>query len=262
MTRPLKIDDAVTGQRSDADLASAEPVFDFVNRSTEKYRQLVHRWNNRFQSKGESVAEAYRVGRLSLVLNLRVSVSGEGNIGDLSVDHEPGTKSELRASVILDSDAIDETELGFCDQEPMFVLNVEVVEMAKEFAISSRVRLYPIHDAVDNLFGGLLFQSAINGVYKVCPALVYRKLGVVRTLSSFQELDLVHHVVEGGAKVVDSISKCQDEVRGQAFDGFNFEHIVSAMRVMLNKDLVRLSFGELGVYQVEIIDVMFGPLDL
>jgi hypothetical protein len=108
---------------------------------------------------------------------------------DSVIANEPCIKSSFDASIVFNRDAVNEVEFCFCDQEPMFVLDVEAVEIMDRLAVPTNVRLYGIHDKDDDFFGCLLVQSAIDGTFQAIPGLVRRREFCVG--GSFAGVDVV-----------------------------------------------------------------------
>jgi hypothetical protein len=144
----------------------------------------------------------------------------------------------------------------------MFVLDVEFVKTPQGTATPSLVGLYRPQQAVNDLFGGFLFQRAVGGSFKALPGSVNGKLRVVRSLPSHGELDFVHRVIEGSAEIMQSVSKSEKESIIDRLGTLDLEQIISAVNIVLDEDVVSISISEPFKNSVKVIDVLFGPLNL
>lgn len=263
MPAQSKLEDAVTGQLLELASAENEPAFNFRDGLFCPFGHQVHRLDQGRNSEAldRNIGEQYLHQRLSVVFNLCISTAFDGKASDLFIHNEPGTNRNFYASIILDNDSLDEFQFQFRDQEPVLIFHFDGVKTVENRVVASKVRLYDIHNAIDDLFGGFLFESAIDGTFKSIPGLVHRKFGVFGTESSYLKLDLVDRVVESGNEVVSGIPKHQSKIFWKEARP-HFEKVISALRVMLYESFVRFSFCEVPGYKVEVIDVLFGPFNL
>ena len=126
----------------------------------------------------------------------------------------------------------------------------------------SRVRLYRFHDTVDDLFRGALCKSTLQASFKGIPGLIHGKSGVVASATYGSEFNLCDNVVEGASEIVQGVTKGKSEGIRQGLSRSDFKEIVSSIRIMFDQDFVGLSLRELPQYHVEVVDVLYGPLDL
>jgi hypothetical protein len=234
-------------------MAHPEPVFNFVNGRRNEFSQLAQRWNDSQASERKTVAEKYLGGRLSVILNLAIAQSCGAMRRDQIVAELPSANADFFSLIIDKKNPVDVFELRFCDEEPMLVFEVP---------IPSRVRLYRLHDAVNDLFRGALCKSAIKASYKSIPGLIYGEPSVVTSGAVESKFDFRDNVVEGGSEVVQRIAEREGEGVRQNLNSSDFQEIVSAIRIVLNNDFVSSSLRELREYHVEIVDMLYGPLDL
>lgn len=155
-----KLADAVTGQL-DSSLAAEEPVLNFIDGRGYSVGELTHRWDDCVAGKGKSVSEEYLEGSYSVILNLALSQSLEKMRGDQVVADLPSGDARLLSLIVDKNDTVDVLKLRFCDEKPMFIFDIEIVERANEVPVPSRVRLYGFHDAVDDLFGSALCKTTL-----------------------------------------------------------------------------------------------------
>jgi hypothetical protein len=194
-----------------------------------------------------------------LILNLRIFECDRKSRNEL-IFEEPSSRKDFHASLIFNADSIDKAQFRFSNQQPVLVFDVKSVEGPDAVTIPSFVRLYRIQNALDDLFGGFLIESAINGVFKRFPGVVNRELSVPGSLASVQELNLVCGVVESGSEIVQGIPEDQSEFRRKSLDSSYLEKIVSSLRLSLNENLVSLCIREAEENAVEVIDVFFSSL--
>jgi len=261
MSTSPKLEDAVTGQALGSQLAHAEPVINLLDRVQDRMGQLAQSWDDYKASERKTLSEKYLEHRISLLLNVSVLRPRNSVSGDQVVDDLPLGNPELFSLLIDKNDSVNEFVLHFCDEEPMLVSDVEVVEGVNEVPVPVRVRLYRFHDTVDNVFGDSLFKSLVNSCFKVIPGLTHGKTSVFASALDGSEFNFRNNVVKGRSEIVQGISEGQSKGIGQSLTRSDFESVISAIRIVLNNDFVGLSIRELPQYHIEVIDMLYGPLD-
>ena len=242
-------------------LTQAERMLNLVDGCRYSFGQIAHRWNDCVASERKTVSENYLEGRISVILNFAVSHSAERMGSDQIVTDLPSGNANFFSLIIDKNDPIDEFELRFGDQKPMFIFNVEIIEGTNELPIAARVRLYGFHDAVDDIFRGTLCKSTIQAVFKGVPGLIHGKSGVVASATCSSEFDLCDNVVKRGSEIVQGITKRKGEGVRQSLSRSDLKEIISSIRIVLHDDFMGLSIRELSQYHVEVIDMLYGPLD-
>lgn len=237
-------------------------LLDAVDSAANEMREIAERWQDRLTVDGHSIAENYANGRLSLICDLNVIVAEAGVDRDFRVNQRPLGDSEVFSSAIFAVDCPNVRNVLLRDQEPVLVFNVECVETPEGFPASSLVRLYGIHDEVDDCFGGLLFQSTITGDYKIIPGIVDRELRVLGPNALSRKLNIVHSEVESAHKVVDHVPNDQQKTLRGGLICTDLKEAISGFSIVLDGNTVRASVGELPRLLVKIIDVLIGPFDL
>lgn len=228
----------------------------------DEYRELAERWKNQAALEGHSVAEKYAAGCLSLVCDLNVSLASGNADGAQTVRdgcHFP--KEERFARVVFKADVPDVLEMNLGDEEFVFVQNVESVKLPDGLSIPSLVRLYGIQNEVADPFGGLMFESAIDGVFHFLPGIVNRKLRELSPLPGGSKFNITGRIVQGGSEVVDRISDNAHHALRNAFKWNDVKAIVASVRIALDGNFVRVTLLESGKFRVQLRDVLFGPLD-
>lgn len=226
----------------------------------DKFRQLLERWNHRLTLHGQSLVEEYQRDRLTLVCDLDISGGLKHRHGSIA-RHNQVHIDPLVASIIFSAKANDRSNLHHWKQEPVFVKNVEIVK-ASEGIIPSLVRFYDIHDEVSDLFGGLPYQSAIDGVYKAIPTLPERECSVIVVPLQSSENDLIESNIQGTFEVVSGIADDEGKVVWKGFSYLDLKAIVSSLNVFINTETVKVSVGEGQDARVKIVDVLLGPFNL
>ena len=209
---------------------------------------------------GQSVSENYADGRMALICDLDISLPS-GEFGRVRPSGSPLRKFKHGATLVFVANVPNPLKLHMGDEQPVLVLNVESVQGPDAFSIPALVGLYDIHDEVNDPFGGLTYESAIDDGYKFIPSVAYRKLSVLRPLSCGQEFDFVRDKIESGAQIVHSVSGDAHEFFRHGFTKLDVERIVAGINVSLNVNSVGVSL-EAHQKTKQLLDVPFGPLDL
>jgi hypothetical protein len=226
-------------------------------------REIVKRWNDRLTPERLSISEAYRQGRVSLVLYLKCSGSiGSGDFnttrrGDLKNEVTPDALAVIKAHSENTSDGHDR------NQQFVFIDNVEFVEDG-EGTIASDIRVWP-HDVNDKRSDvgrpTSVFWSPRDGSYHILPRFPEREPGVsglsaVEGASGFPP-EVVHRRVE-------IVNDVPDNQRGDARQswGRDFERGFAGARIRLDPKAVEVTLGEGGESSMQILDVLVGPFDL
>ncbi len=258
----LELDRAAQAVDSLGLLGGDENALDAIDRATNEMREIAERWQDRLTVERHSIAENYADGRVSLICDLNILAPDTRVDRDAGMDHCPFGHSEIFATAIFAVDRPDMSNVFLRDQEPMLVFNVESVQTPQGFAYCSLVRLYRIHDEVDDCFGGLLFQSTIDGNYKVIPGRANRKMSVRVPRSSSLEFNVAHYEVKRASEVMNGVSNNEEDSFWNGFICADLEEAISSLRIVLDRDTVRASLGKLPRLSVKIVDVLIGPFDL
>ncbi len=228
----------------------------------DSYREFAQRWKDMLAFEGHSLAEKYANGRVALVCDLHASFLCRVKHPRASVGNDPFRDREFFASLVYVADIANPLELQFGDDKPMFVHNVETVELPDGVTIPSLVGLYRIHDVVDDPFGGLTFQSSLDGDFKLIPSLTRREDYLIRPLASSGEFNITHRNVESTSQVMDGIAHDTHKFWGDGLTRDEFERIVASIRLTMHANTVSVIADELTKFGLEILDVLSGPFDL
>lgn len=236
-------------------------TLDAVDRAADEMRQIAKRWQDRMAVERHTIAENYAEGRLTLICDLHFRVSDTGVRCPPGRVEGPFCDHEMYASAIFASNISDQCHVFPSDQQPMLIFDVENIQSPEGFSSSSRVWLYPVHDVVDDCFGGLLFQSTVDGTYKALPRFVKGKLGEFASDSAGNKLHFIDSKVKSGRKIVNRVAYSQEHIIGNSAIRADLKEAISGLRIVLDHNSVRASVIEVSGLQVEIIDVLVGPFD-
>ncbi|HXB62404.1 MAG TPA: hypothetical protein VNU94_06100 [Acidobacteriaceae bacterium] len=200
------------------------------------------------------LAESYARHGLTLICDLEVRMPLEPLASHVRIDHEPITYSKFNISLVYRANPSNEMKLSVCNQEPVFVFDVEVMEPENNLSLSSFVGLYGLHQESLDLFAGILFQ-AIDGSFKVITGFADREFReVVRDNDGLKP-----SVIQSRPKIVDCIAEYQEKRIGELLSRRDAERIVSAFKVSLDPQMVRVSISECLPFSLKVVNVLFGP---
>jgi len=167
------------------------------------------------------------------------------------------------ASVVLQADTGNQLDVQDWNQEPMLVDVVHVVK-GPEGIIPSFVGLCDVHDEVADCFGGLIYQSAIDGSYKILARRPEGEFGVIVMRAESPKNDFIDRVIHRRFKVVQRIANDESEVlkRREKLRKLDPKNIVSGLSISIDPKGVEATYCDPSNLRVEIVDVMFGPFDL
>ena len=208
------------------------------------------------------MGENYANGRIALICDLNFSLPGE-EVGHVLSRSSPLWDYKNFATLVFVANVSNPLPLQMGDQQPVFVFNVESVQGPDWASIPSFVGLYDLHDEVDDPFGGLMYKSAIDGVYKFIPSVAHRKLGVVGSLSSGSKLNIVGDKIESSSEIMQSVTNNAHEFFWHGLTKLELERITAGARVTFNPNGVKVTLDDFANQKsIQISDVLFGPLDL
>ena len=140
----------------------------------------------------------------------------------------------------------------------VFVDNVQTFEPPK-VGIPSLVRL-DLAENAHRLRTGLSYFS-LTSFNKVTLGPTNGEIRLVSGLVSVGSHQLAGEVIEGGAKIVESITSDDGDVQGDGFSDVRYAEIVSGLRIFIAPNRVRLG-SEKGLgFFFEVADMLVGPLD-
>lgn len=227
------------------------------------YKKMAQRFKDGMALERYSIAEKYAHGSFALVCDLNISPRGR-NADEIEAVHGSCQfeKAVRFARLVFVADVPDVLEMDLGDEEFVLVENVESVKLPDGSPIPSLVRLYHVQDEVADPFGGLMFESAVDGVFHFIPGVINRKLGELGALAGGGKLDVAGCVVESGSEIMKRVSDDAHDTFRHPFKRDDMKGIVSSIRIVLDGDFVRMASLEGGEFLVEFQDVLSGPLDL
>jgi len=235
---------------------------DAVNRCTDVYLKLAKRWENQTALLGHSLIENYCEGRLAFVCDLDISVPQASVIGCPIIGDHPVGNLNLLVSLVYKANTIDYSDLHMRNDELMLIGNVETVQSPEGSPIPSSVRLYRIHDVVDDWARGLRFESAIDGAEKLIPSFADEETGFVVPSASVSKLNIADSEIESRSEIMKCVSKDQREIIRNRLTRFDVNNITSALRIVLDQETVRIVRSEVPHLSFKIVDVLFGSSEL
>jgi hypothetical protein len=236
---------------------------ELLNDVANKLNEINKRWQNKLTLCGQSLVEKYREGRLTLVCDLEISSSVAGDIGSMDSPslNKHGESGKLIASIVLQTNSLQHSNVYHWKQEPVFIEDVQFVQ-SPEGVIPSLVRFYDIHDEVSDCFGGLCYQSAFDGSFKFIPGFAEWKsrMGVVP--SEFEKNNIVNGKVESTFQIVKGISDDGNHVTWKGLSHLELQKALSRIRVFLDAKAVVVTCGEADKSGLKVVDVLLGPFNL
>lgn len=222
----------------------------------DKFSKVVQRWHDELSLEGHPLAERYMRPGGTVVCELEISPFHELGCS-VGLDDKPIRDSKFLASLIYRSHSGNNRVFTPSDQKPMFVFNVEVMEMQKRLTLPSLVGLYQVQKKTPDIFAGPLFQ-AIDGSFKS----ILGSMEWKSSLSGLRDNHRTPSMIEGRSEVVDCVSQNADQLIGERFSRSDAEHLISGIRICFEIDCVRVSISEELRSAVNVVDVLFGPFNL
>lgn len=173
--------------------------------------------------------------------------------------YNPTADNRLFATLIFVANILGNAELKQWNQESVLIQDVKVVE-GPDGTIPSLVGLYNIHDEVRDPFGGLLYQPAINGRYKIIPCVSNGKSRIAVIPFQSSKDHLIDGKIQSSFQIMQGITDYEREVLGHNVNDISLNDIVSGIRIRIDANSVRATADEFVNPLVNITDVILGPL--
>jgi hypothetical protein len=243
-------------------VANLSPAFDPkflqpINDLDDDIRHALQRWQDVEALQTRPLAENYMRPGVTLMCDLALRVPFKDRGRGFAGNDEPIVNGEIFASLVYRSKAANVGELQMCNQKPVFISDVEIIQTGKDFSIPSLVGLYDIHDVSLDFFTGVLFQS-IDGSYKTFTGFMDREFCVLAGSNN----GLNPRVVKCGSKVVESVPQNQKQFVGERLSWNDCKNIISGITVCLEREFVRVNISEQLAPFAQVVDVLFGPFNL
>lgn len=153
---------------------------------------------------------------------------------------------------------------GFCYGDNKFVLvgNVQGVDAIDEI-VPSRLCVEG-YNSIDDVFAGPLYLSTHNGGAKSLVTHCLCGEGVLNVFGSLGQMSnhFPDNMVQSGSEIVGGISNDEGELWRNGYLGFQYGRGPVAVFYPDEYEFKRLLGEVVGDLPIEIVDVMFGPLDL
>jgi len=237
-----------------------------INRARHAFGNFVERLNDRLTGVGDANVEQYCRGRIALVLDCQVSLPIEFKAGRC-IKGEESALWERDVFIVLKADVHKPHHLEHWDKQLVLVSNVQFVQ-GPQGVIPSRVGLYNIHEKIANetgvrvIGGSLLFQSAIQGSFKILSGIADWKPRVTLSAPCGSLDSLVVEKVERTLEIVDSVTSDESGISSGESCAVNIEKQVIAPFVFLDADGVKIRLSESVQKFIQIKDVLVGPFNL
>jgi hypothetical protein len=236
-------------------------LLDTVNNTTDEFRQLMKRWQNRLTLHGQSVVEKYKQGRISLICDIEVPVLRAIHVATPAASCEnPSVNEQFLAFLVYSANVAHSTDLHNWKQKPVLIEDVEIVQ-GPQGVIPSFVRFYDIHDEVADCWRGFMYQSAIYGGYKIIPTSSHREPSLVITSLQPGKDDIVNSEVQGRFQIMQGVANDERKIVWNGLFYVNLKRLISSLRITIDANSVRV-WCETDHPTVKIIDVLLGPFNL
>lgn len=255
--------------------------FENLNRVSDKFRELVQRWDNRLILEGLSFPEAYVTGRIAIALIMDVRGGPETERAPRFASGAPNGidgagRNRGRVIFVFLADHHDPV-MGRGDgsnDKTMLVGTVEVVQTPEiRIPIVSHVRLYDVSDYAGCVWRDSLYKSVVSGLYERIPRVAQREMKTIYGGDSSLDYwearrggtdDLEGSMVESAPKAMHSIaySEAHDIEKMRLSVDDNRDRLKVGMRLLVSKCRIDISFDEVSQPALKIIDVLVGPFDL
>lgn len=218
------------------------------------------RWDDWKSLQRKTLVEQYSEGWVTVVCNLDI-ILPSGMSGDSIPGNHPRADKKLLASLVFTADVVHNANVQNWEQQSVLVENVETVQGPKG-VIPSYVWLCDVQDVVDSCFGGLLYQSAINGSYKSIPRFSEWESTEVVVPPQSSKHNFVNRKIERGLKVVQSIPDDKSEILWHNLRYLDLKNIIASIGIELHDEFVKAVASVNLNPAVKIVDVLLGPLNL
>lgn len=232
-----------------------------LNYSRDLVRELSERTGKRLTFNNLNVAERYIKGELdvrAVLLFERDLIKGQLHAVFDRLEKASGHDVNLRTHVHSDASGLAPKDNLY--YPAMFVFDVSVVERPEQ-VIPSGVRLY-FPDKVNPIEPELLYFSLCSSAFEYFEAPHDGKidrLGIRRRIVSAD--DGPSQRVKGRAQVVNRTARRVGSIIGKLPD-VKLQNLVTATRVELFDDDVRISLPKFADCQISVADVLIGPFNL
>ena len=165
--------------------------------------------------------------------------------------------------LLLNEDGISQNNcVGHDSEKLVFVCNVEVVDYLQNRigGISNPVWLQRLNEGAGRTRNAL-YYSVLYGLFEFLGCPTNWEVDPFGIRQSIFSGEFPNDMIEARSKVVDDLSSDNRDTQGN-WRTHKFEGIAAAFRLTLADNGISASVQESGNFTIEILDLLFGPLDL
>ena len=222
-----------------------------VDETCDKFCKIGERLHDGAALQRHSLAESYVHSRIALICNVEVLVPLKGFGSRVRGDDKPIRNGKLFASLVFSYHSPNPAVLSVCNEEAVFIFDIEVMQGENILPFPPTVGLYDIQYEALDLFAGILFKSS-NSSFHSFSGLACRKLPVLGIAS----YTLKPSVVNCRPQVVDRVPKYNKKSVGKLLSRNDAEAIATSIRICVDVDGVRVSVRKLLSKSSKIIGVL------
>jgi len=258
-----------------ADVSKA--TIESVERGLRVIAELNKRWEDRFSFDRPDLLKRYLDGRIHFYLKFRAWSSPQGNPVDFyTVLYSPrifdcpgnrwgelDPKSRVGMVASVDMDGVAQNKVVGNDREdPVFVCDVEIVNYLQERIgrIRSPVWLQSFNKRPSRMSDSL-YYSLLHGLFEFYAAPLHWEVdlfGVRQPVFASKGPD---NVIEARSEMVNNFASDDGNAQGHRRPN-EFENISTTFRLTLADNRVDATVQNGGNFTIEILDLLFGPLNL
>lgn len=226
----------------------------------DSFLELAKHWNDQMALHRRSFAEDYCRGALSLIYELEIAASLVGEDESAATGEQSGLDPKSRACVVFHPKTANPHCLKLGNQEPVLVVDVEVVETIKNVAILSLAGLYDVQDDVSEDGDGLLVFSLFEKRFKFLHCGIDREIDLV-PFGTIVGGKLVPDMVESTSEVVEGIPEDGSKWIWNGLSRDDLHKLLQSFRVTVGGDCASTRLEECSSASIEILDVCMGPFE-
>ena len=246
---------------------SRENQVEHFDRAHDFFGDPTKRWDDRLRLEGNSKVKEYLRGRMALVLDCEIhsfstfDIYGTGRIQN----EKRGSAflSEGSVLLILKANPAYPHKLQHWNQKLVFIPDVQIVQ-SPDGMIPSLVGLHYVCNEIMNMDADLLlFESTVQGAYKVVPRVTNRKsrefIGFPTALKDGSVVDEIQCAPEIVKNVADNYCAVIERENGSQLKA---ENICKSITVCLNDERVTVRVDVADQERINVRDVLLGPFNL
>jgi hypothetical protein len=170
-------------------LASFAAGLQFVDSSTDEFRELAKRWDNRLVLEGFSLSELYLDGRIAISLVVDVGPCADSGLSrylnhssigrDDATKHKDSAGGCIRRVILVILAGRDNAIAGFGerrDKQPMLVHSVKTIETKESRISAGLIWFYDISNFQREIGRDALYKSVVFGFYEGLPRILQREV--------------------------------------------------------------------------------------